>query len=96
MGLLSDTIAATGQNGIPSNSQWNYGRQSYDRTHNATLTYNYDIPGIAKKYGIRGLGLVTDNWSLSGITAVHSGAPYDRAAACFRFTLRDRRLYRYR
>src|SRR6202034_1625007 len=38
---------------------------------------NYDIPGIAKKYGIKGLGLVTDHSSLSGITAIHSGAPYN-------------------
>jgi hypothetical protein len=77
MGLLSDTAGATGLNGVPSNEQWNYGRQSSDRTHNITLTYNYDIPGLAKKYGIRGLGLVTDHWSLSGITAIHSGAPYN-------------------
>jgi len=77
MGLLSDTIAATGQNGIPSNAQWNYGRQTYDRTHNLVATYNYDIPGIAKAMGVKGLGLVTDHWTLSGITTVQSGAPYN-------------------
>ena len=77
MGLLSDTAGANGQNGAPTNAAWNYGRQSFDRTHNATLTYNYDIPGLAKKTGAKGLGVITDNWSLSGITSVHSGAPYD-------------------
>jgi hypothetical protein len=76
MGLLTDTAAANGQNGAPSNEQWNYGRQSYDRTHNATLTYSYDIPGVAKRSGIKGLGIVTDHWNLSGITSLHSGAPY--------------------
>jgi hypothetical protein len=70
-------ITCTGQNGIPSNEQWNYGRTAADRTHNLVLTYNYDIPGPAKALGIKGLGLVTDHWSLSGITSVQSGVPYN-------------------
>lgn len=77
MGLLTDTIAATGQNGAPTNASWNYGRQSSDRTHNLTLTYNYSVPGIAKKLGAKGLGILTDNWEVSGITGLHSGAPYN-------------------
>jgi hypothetical protein len=77
MGLLADTAGANGLNGAPSNEQWNYGRQSYDRTHNATLSYSYDIPGPAKALGIKGLGIITDHWNLSGITSVHSGAPYN-------------------
>ena len=77
MGLLTDTPAASGQNGLPDNAQWNYGRQSFDRTHNATLTYSYDIPGPAKALGVKRLGLITDHWNLSGVTSVHSGAPYD-------------------
>ena len=70
-------IACTGQNGIPTNEQYNYGRTSADRTHNLVLTYNYDIPGVAKALGIKGLGYVTDHWTLSGITSVQSGAPYN-------------------
>jgi hypothetical protein len=77
MGLLSDTAGANGQNGAPTNTFWNYGRQSSDRTHNLTLTYNYAVPGIAKKFGVKGLGLLTDHWELSGITGIHSGAPYN-------------------
>lgn len=77
MGLLTDTAAADGQGGAPSNAAWNYGRQSYDRTHNLTLTYNYSVPGLAKHFGIKGLGQITDHWEISGITAIHSGAPYD-------------------
>ena len=41
------------------------------------MTYNYDIPGLAKALGIRGMGLITDHWTLSGITTVQSGAPYN-------------------
>jgi len=67
----------TGQNGIPNNEQWNYGRTSADRTHNLVLTYNYDIPGLGKALGVKALGLVTDHWSLSGITTVQSGAPFN-------------------
>jgi len=70
-------IACTGQNGIPSNEQWNYGRTSADRTHNLVLTYNYDIPGPAKALGLKGVGYVTDHWTLSGITTVQSGSPYN-------------------
>jgi hypothetical protein len=77
MGLLSDTVAATGQNGLPSNAQWNYGRQSFDRTHNLVISYSYDIPGIAKAMGAKRLGLITDHWTISGITTVQSGAPYN-------------------
>ncbi len=76
MGVLSDTAGATGQNGAPTNAAWNYGRQSSDRTHNLTVTYNYAIPGVAKAMGWKGVGFVTDHWELSGIFSIHSGAPY--------------------
>jgi len=81
MGLLTDTAGATGQGGAPTNTSFNYGRQSSDRTHNLTFTYNYAVPGIAKKLGVKGLGLVTDHWELSGITGIHSGAPYNPSCA---------------
>jgi hypothetical protein len=77
MGILSDTAGATGTGGAPTNAAWNYGRQSSDRTHNLTATYNYAIPGIAKKMGAKGLGIITDHWEISGITGIHSGAPYN-------------------
>jgi hypothetical protein len=70
-------IACTGENGIPNNEQWNYGRQAGDRTHNLVVSYTYDLPRPAKAMGIKGLGYITDNWSLSGITSVQSGAPYN-------------------
>jgi hypothetical protein len=66
----------TGQNGIPSNDSYYYGRQASDRTHNLVISYNYEIPGVSKALGWKGLGYITDNWELSGITSVQSGAPF--------------------
>jgi hypothetical protein len=77
MGLLTINPAATGTGGAPTNAAWNYGRQGSDRTHNVVLSYSYDIPGPAKALGLKGLGLITDHWTLSGITSVQSGAPYN-------------------
>jgi len=77
MGTISDTAGANGLNGAPTNNQWNYGRQTTDRTHNFIMNYTYQIPGVAKAMGVKGLGLITDHWSLSGITSIRSGAPYN-------------------
>lgn len=77
LGITSDTAGATGQNGAPTNAQWNYGRLGQDRTHNVVLSYSYDIPGPAKALGLRGLGYITDHWTLSGITQIRSGAPFN-------------------
>jgi hypothetical protein len=77
MGTTSYSPVLTGVNGIPNNGQWNYGRASTDRPVNLQISYSYDIPGIAKKFGVKGLGYVTDHWQLSGITSVQSGAPYN-------------------
>jgi hypothetical protein len=64
---------------VADNERWNYGRLGSDRTHNLQVNYNYDIPGVAKHFGVKGLGLITDSWSLSGITSFQSGAPYNPA-----------------
>ena len=77
MGTTGYSPIFTGTNGIPSNEAWNYGRTSTDRPINLQVSYSYDIPGIAKKMGWKGVGYVTDHWQLSGITSVQSGAPYN-------------------
>ena len=64
-------------NTVPNNEEWNYGRISTDRPINLQVSYSYDLPGIAKKMGWKGVGYVTDHWQLSGITSVQSGAPYN-------------------
>jgi len=62
--------------GIANNEEWNYGRLSTDRRNNLQVNYSYDLPNVAKRYGIRGLGLVTDHWIFSGIFSIISGAPF--------------------
>lgn len=54
----------------------NYGRASFDRTHNFVFNYLYDIPKLSR---ITGNNIVVksvfDNWQLSGLTTFTSGAP---------------------
>jgi hypothetical protein len=53
-----------------------YGRASFDRTHNFVLNYLYDIPKLSSLTGnnvvVRG---IFDNWQLSGLTTFTSGQP---------------------
>ncbi len=60
---------------VPDNEAYSYGRVGTDRTHNLQISYSYDLPGIAKKLHWKGVGYVTDNWQLSGITSSASGSP---------------------
>jgi hypothetical protein len=62
---------------VPDNHEWNYGRVSGDRPHNLQINYNYDIPGLGKRLGVRALGALTDHWQLSGIISSQSGAPFN-------------------
>lgn len=73
----SKALGTTSYNyAVPSNEEWNYGRIATNRTSNLQITYSYDVPGIAKKFGVKGLGIITDHWQWSGITQVQTGAPY--------------------
>jgi hypothetical protein len=40
------------------------------------MNFNYDIPGLGKKLGVKALGALTDHWQLSGIISSQSGAPF--------------------
>lgn len=62
---------------VANNDAWNYGRLGTDRRHNIQVNFNYDVPGLAKKLGVKGLGYITDHWQLSGIPSFQSGAPYN-------------------
>lgn len=66
---------------VANNDAWNYGRLGTDRRNNFLFNFNYDIPGPAKALGIRGLGLLTDQWALSGIAQFQSGSPYNPGCA---------------
>ncbi len=50
----------------------NYGRLSFDRTHNFVVNWVYEIPSATKN---RFVGLATNGWQLSGIYRFTSGAP---------------------
>lgn len=54
----------------------NYGRASFDRTHNFVFNYLYDIPNLSEKAGKNMVvKALFDNWQLSGVTSFTSGAP---------------------
>ena len=75
---FSKTMGTTSYNAVvPNNEAWNYGRLGTNRASNLQLNYSYDIPGLAKKLGAKGLGLITDHWQLSGITSMVTGSPYN-------------------
>jgi hypothetical protein len=54
----------------------NYGKASFDRTHNLVINYLYDIPKLSRVTGNNILvKSVFDNWQLSGLTSFTSGQP---------------------
>jgi hypothetical protein len=53
----------------------NYGKASFDRTHNFVLNYLYDVPKLSKYMNNGVVKGVFDNWQLSGLTTFTSGAP---------------------
>jgi len=73
LGVQSD------ENGIVSSylnpRDINYGMLAQDRSHVLVINYYYDLPKLGKKYGIKPLGWITDNWAISGINTFSTGAP---------------------
>jgi hypothetical protein len=54
----------------------NYGPLGYDMRHVLVFNYNWDLPQLGKKLNNKVLGVVTDNWQLSGITTFMTGTPF--------------------
>src|SRR5262249_19111411 len=56
----------------------NYGPAGFDRRHNFTVNYIYELPNIARRLGSDNklTRAVFDGWQLSGITTFQSGSPY--------------------
>ncbi len=52
----------------------NYGPGFSGAPHVIVANYIYQIPGLGKKFNIKPLGWITDNWQLSGITSWQSHA----------------------
>jgi hypothetical protein len=54
---------------------WNYGKGSFDRTHNVNINYSWDLPRPSTLWNVRMVKSVLDGWQLSGITTFMSGSP---------------------
>jgi len=54
----------------------NYGPTGADRTHVVSFNYLYEFPKLGARLGGRALGVLLDNWTVSGITSFSSGAPF--------------------
>jgi Carboxypeptidase regulatory-like domain len=61
---------------VPNNEAWNYGPLTFDRRQNLQFNYSYDLPNLGQRFNMKILGVVTDHWTLSGITSVQTGAPF--------------------
>ena len=62
----------------PFNPLLDYRAASWDRTHVFAANYVWQIPGLTKHFGgPHWLSYVTDNFELSGVTNIQSGAPVD-------------------
>jgi hypothetical protein len=55
------------------NRQANYGPQDFDRRHNLTANWVWELPKATRN---KSLGYVANNWQLAGIYHYQSGQPY--------------------
>jgi hypothetical protein len=62
---------------VANNSEWNYGRESFDRRQNLQVNFAYNIPNLGQKAHSKLLSAFVDRWILSGIFSVQSGAPFN-------------------
>ncbi len=72
------TTADDGTTNHPFNARVaDYGVLPFDRTHNLVFNYVYNLPKFVKSKSATGrvAGLVVNNWQISGITTMISGAP---------------------
>ena len=57
--------------------QINYGPLNQDRRHNFVLNFVYEVPGLSSRMGDNAFAKqALDNWQISGIYRIMSGAPY--------------------
>jgi hypothetical protein len=73
-GINNDDFAA----GVPNLTEeqtrhLDYGLLNYDRTHNITIQSIYQTPRATER---KGLGLIANDWQLSGVYRWTSGRPY--------------------
>jgi hypothetical protein len=58
----------------PNNPKSAYGNSDFDRTHNWTVVYHYELPSLATAHGWRKQAI--NGWSFNGVTVLQSGQPY--------------------
>ena len=56
--------------------QRNYGPLTFDRSQFFVVNYVYDLPKVGQRLGSKPAGWVLDNWQISGVTSLISGAPF--------------------
>jgi hypothetical protein len=61
---------------VPNNEAFYYGPNGNYRKHILALNYSYDIPNLGKRLNNKVLGVLTDHYTVSGITTAQTGAPY--------------------
>jgi hypothetical protein len=54
---------------------WNYGRESFDRTHIFKASFTWDLPKVSALWSTGFTRRVLDDWTISGIATFQSGAP---------------------
>jgi hypothetical protein len=55
---------------------WNYGPADFDRTHQVTFNWSWDIPKASKLWNNGLTRAAFDDWRVSGISSFVSGRPY--------------------
>jgi len=73
---FSKALGATATNPYFDTHYWSYGPLGQDRSQNFVFNYIYDVPKLGKRMNSKALGVVTDNWQVSGITTMISGSPF--------------------
>ena len=58
----------------PNNTRSSYGSSDFDRTHQLTVSYVYEIPSWAGAHGFA--KQVINGWGFSGVTVLQSGQPF--------------------
>jgi hypothetical protein len=72
----SRALATSGPSLYFPSRERNYGPLSFDRSHVLSVNYSYDMPNLGKRWNSKPLGVVTDNWTISGISTFSTGAPF--------------------
>lgn len=58
----------------PNNTRTAYGNSDFDRTHQLTVSYVYQLPSLASAHGFA--RQLLNGWGVNGVTVLQSGQPY--------------------